>query len=91
MQEIGPARSEQFLDLVDFNGPLQNDPSGAEIAASRRPDAILADISHRMFEHPGAALRAWTERNLAREIHFFGVCVSAGGRPEVELGAELRR
>jgi hypothetical protein len=91
MQEIGPARGEQFPDLVDFNGPLKNDPSGAEIAASRRPDAVLADISHRMFEHTGAALRARTERNLAREVHFFGVCVSASGRSEVELGTEIRR
>ena len=64
MQKIRLARGKQLLYLFDLYGPLKNDPSGAEVTAPGRANAILAEVCHRVLEHPGAAFRAGTEWSL---------------------------
>jgi hypothetical protein len=65
MQKIRLARGKQLLYLFDLNGPLKDDPPRTEVTASHRPNAVLADVCHRVFEHAGAAFRARAERSLA--------------------------
>src|SRR5712691_4174741 len=65
MQEIGPSGGKQLLYLLGFDRPLQDDAPRAEVAASRRADAVLADVGERLLEYSAAALRARPERGLA--------------------------
>src|SRR5216683_2699194 len=62
MQEIGPSRGKQLLYLLGLDGPLQDDAPRAEVAASRRADAVLAGVGDRLLEYAAAALRAGAER-----------------------------
>src|SRR5437867_7108647 len=71
VQEIGPSRGKQLLYLLGLDGPLQNDAPRAEVAASRRADAVLADVGARLLEYSAAALRARPEGGEACKIHRF--------------------
>ena len=65
MQEIGPSRGKQLLYLLGFDGPLQDDAPRAEVAASRRADAVFAGVGDRLLEYSSAALRARPEGGQA--------------------------
>ena len=90
MQQVGLAGGEQFLHLLRFDRPLQNDLAGAEIAFAFRPDRFFADVGNAVAVNAATALRAFAKRGLVAEIDRLGVGVVIA-LAEVELHLEFGR
>ena len=92
LQQIRLAGGEQLLHLLALNGPLQDDFARPEIARAIGPDRLLTGVSHRRIEYALAALRAFAQRLLPREINLRHGAVRV--RPvlaEIKLRLQFRR
>jgi hypothetical protein len=79
MQQVGLTGLQKFHHLFPLHGPLQDDPTGPEIAGLVLSQGAFTGKRHIKFEHPPTALRAIAQGFLSFKIgHFdFPGCIGS--------------